>query len=220
MKIFAYALVLAMAASHPLELRSQESYYYYFDSKIYLTEVKGEYAVRFDESLSEARRKDIIEAMKVRRFGTVKLGGGFMLVNDEMNRQDIISSLRSQPEIKEAMPIFNTVYNIKCMLINQFLVRFKPDMSRGSIESLNSQKGASIVRTSKYRNNLYVLKSTTGNALDALLLANEYHLHPDVEYAEPDLISFSGQLSVTPNDPFFSNQWHLDKIGALKRGDK
>jgi len=45
-------------------------------------------------------------------------------------------------------------------------------------------------------------------------MVNRFHLLPEIEFAEPDLLLFFGPTSITPNDPFFSNQWHLSKIKA------
>jgi hypothetical protein len=193
---------------------AQDYYYYYFEKRIYLTEVDGKYAIRFSDEISDIEQKSFLEGLNLKILGSARSIWGYTLARSDDSSTDILAVLKNYSFIIDAMPLLKFDDGIECMVPNRFIVKYKLSMTREDIDKLNAEKGVSIIEKQPYSEDIYILKVDGGGGLDALAMANQYHHLPDIEFAEPDLAVFGGPLEVTPNDPFFANQWHLNKIKA------
>lgn len=88
----------------------------------------------------------------------------------------------------------------------EVLVKFRPEASVGDIEGLNSRLGASVKRITP-RIGAWRLRIPEGKMVQEMV--REYSLSPLVEYAEPNYYVYA---LMTPNDPYYSYQWHLDNV--------
>ncbi len=88
---------------------------------------------------------------------------------------------------------------------DQIIVKMKPSKV-DQTASVAAKAGASVKKA--IDGNLKVLKVSDGNVGDVLA---KVQADPNVEYAELDPIM---KISLTPNDPSYSGQYHLPKIQA------
>jgi thermitase len=89
----------------------------------------------------------------------------------------------------------------------EVLVKFKSDAPSASVQVALSAQDARIVGEVPA---LGVQRLTVPEGQELAIIAALRH-HPLVEYAEPNYII---RAVLTPNDPYFSSQWGLTKIGA------
>jgi hypothetical protein len=76
--------------------------------------------------------------------------------------------------------------------MDQFVVRFKPDVTEEDIAILNEEYGVAVVSKSPYRPNRYVLRVINPKENSALELANIYNQLPQTEYGTPNFIVLGG----------------------------
>jgi len=93
---------------------------------------------------------------------------------------------------------------------DEVLVRFGPDTDRASaIDMVLDETGGQVRREPRDVPGLYVATVPPGLTRDEAIALCECLL--GVEYAEPNYID---RAAFTPNDTFFSRQWHLSLIGG------
>ncbi len=86
---------------------------------------------------------------------------------------------------------------------DEIMVKFKNGISERTIESINAQFGASVIEVSP----LGFMRLSIPHKKSVLEMAESYSKNPNVEYAEPNTICHA---VMTPNDPYYVFQWHLD----------
>lgn len=91
---------------------------------------------------------------------------------------------------------------------SEIIVRFKEDTSQKSQKTFS--KGYSVNNTDAYQLNSNTRVISVGDR-DVDQLIEEIKLDPSVEYAEKN---YQYKLFDRPNDPYYENLWHLDKIYA------
>ena len=91
---------------------------------------------------------------------------------------------------------------------DELVVRFKAGVSEPVIRQVNGQHGTRVLSTSR-RARFKRLRIPAGRRAEEL--ATAYRRNPNVEYAEPNFIASS---LLTPNDPYYRYQWHLDNLGT------
>ena len=84
----------------------------------------------------------------------------------------------------------------------EFIVKFKPDVGNNEIAEINSKNGVSIKRASPH---FMMMNVPQGRTVSQMV--ESYSKNPNVEYAEPNYIAHT---HITPNDPLYGLQWHLD----------
>ncbi len=91
---------------------------------------------------------------------------------------------------------------------DEFVVKFKPGVSESVIRQVNAQHGSQVLSTSRFAG-FKRLRVPPGRSVEELV--DIYRHHPAVEYAEPNYIA---SALLTPNDPLYKYQWHLDNPGT------
>jgi serine protease len=87
-------------------------------------------------------------------------------------------------------------------VLDEFIVKFKPEVGKKKIDETNLKQGTSIKRAGSHFMRLNVPE---GKTVDAMVEA--YSRNPNVEYAEPNYIAHA---LMVPNDQYYPLQWHLD----------
>ena len=85
----------------------------------------------------------------------------------------------------------------------EILVKFNPGVSEEVIERTNDKHGVSILETSPW--GFMRLGIPGGRSITDMV--EVYSRNPNVEYAQPNSIA---RAVMTPTDPLYSLQWHLD----------
>ena len=106
---------------------------------------------------------------------------------------------------------------------DQVIVQFKADASDGDVSRVAREAGAARVRRGRFAGRSLV---TLDAGFSVALALDRLRGRPEVEFAEPNAIFRATQARrMTPNDPRFSFQWHLELIDAprtwaIQTGDR
>jgi subtilisin family serine protease len=95
----------------------------------------------------------------------------------------------------------------------QVIVKFDPATTVQTMDSLNAAFGVRYAFRTPFEPNHFLLQLVPGSSGDALQIAQAYNGLPMVEYAYPNFLTGSS-TALVPNDPLFSDQWHLRNTGA------
>ncbi|WP_309887689.1 S8 family serine peptidase [Archangium sp.] len=100
------------------------------------------------------------------------------------------------------------------VVTDRFVVRFKPGTSRQQVDELNRANGVQVVKQNPFIKEQYLLRVTEASSIDALEMANRYHLMKEfVVYSHPNFIMPSEPRETIPTDPLFAEQWHHRNTG-------
>ncbi len=109
-------------------------------------------------------------------------------------------------------------YESAVVVPDEFVAAFKPEVTLAQINRLNTTHGVRIVAPLDYAPNTYILQAPPEELAGALPMANRYFETGLTAYAEPNFISVL-EPQLKPNDPLFSQQWHLTRVNAEKAWD-
>ena len=95
----------------------------------------------------------------------------------------------------------------------EIIVKFKAGISQDVIRQMNQTHGNSVLSISK-RGKFHRLGISKNRTVEEMV--SIYSQNPNVEYAEPNFIA---SALFTPNDTYYSYQWHLhDSPGGINMG--
>lgn len=177
-----------------------DSFYYADDHKVELTPSTAFIAL---EVGAEADRDEVMSAVAsakgLQRPEDAEVIDPFGIVlvptdatADETARTAAADSVLSASDAQSTFPVYqmpNGEEDEVMILIPQFRVQFKTDASKTKINALNKKHGVEVVEEDDVvlPNNM-LLRLTSKAKKDALELANLYHEHELVEFAEPDFV--------------------------------
>ena len=99
------------------------------------------------------------------------------------------------------------------VVTREFVVRFRDGVTEERIQQLNKEHGTKIVRRSRFDSSEYILAPEDDDPNKTLTLAARFHDLEEVDnLSHPNFVPHRETRS-TPNDPLFSNQWHLHNTG-------
>jgi serine protease len=113
-----------------------------------------------------------------------------------------VSSAFAATEFKTVPANVPQLTDQKLHVDNEIIVKFKDDSSSFLAE------GTSVMAISK-RGGFKRLRVSPGRSIDDIL--KRYRSNPNVEYAEPNYIYHA---TMTPNDTYYSYQWHMPAINV------
>jgi thermitase len=100
----------------------------------------------------------------------------------------------------------------KAYVPGQVIVKFKTHRTPSEASALHKENGATVMSSNEELD--YDVVKVEGKSVQEAI--KEYESNPDVVYAEPN-ITFHTQAE--PNDPSYSKQWGLKKVGAATAWD-
>ncbi len=96
---------------------------------------------------------------------------------------------------------------------DEIVVQFRPDVAQGTIDALNARLGADVVEPLTFAPNGFKLRVNSGDLdRNAVTVANAYFETGLCLFAHPNFLAHRS-LRFIPNDPQFTNQWHLKNTG-------
>ena len=115
-------------------------------------------------------------------------------------------------EIKKASIIDLKTNRKVSVVAGEFLVKFKPEVERETIDKINEKFKVKIKKKLRIKN-IYRLEVPPAETINEML--KKYRKELDVEFAEPNYIR---KAFLTPNDPNCTDppQWGIFKIQALQ----
>ena len=206
------------------------------------------------QSYSAIQLKPGTSAAVMKTFKTDVVSAGFGTVEDSplLQKHTIVlvrikegikpTSFRASTEdfkrkqmqrVESENPVYG-VGGIDQVLVNEFIVQFKSQVSKEGIAQSLMKKNAEIVEEDNKIKNMYTIKFTGKSAREALAISNEYYNDPLVEFIEPNFVRIYPQRpkikseeikaagpapAATPSDPYYSKQWYLNNTGSVGVAD-
>lgn len=216
-------LCLLIFGMNPIKAAAGEQYdFYYYSSgrKIPLELSQKTITVQFKEGTSLEQQKAVVESEKnLKSFDErIKISDKFILsLQEETAKSEVlvtIGMLNTKPEVAAAYPAFSYP-RYEAILTDEFLVKFRPSVSRAEIDAFNGQHGVEIIRGPKKRGS-YTLRVKNPKYMNTLELANLYYENSITKYSVPNFM-LTGELyqTVSPNDTYYDSddQWPLHNFG-------
>ena len=200
-------------------------FYYFGNERIPLVRSANEAVVEFvPGSANEQRRaiQSLLPSADVSREIQTE-GRAFQLVTlpsdgvaalgaPQAQAESLSDRLRSLNNVRFAAPVYLNPATGKRMLpTNEIIVKLRPGGSREELNERAASLGLQVVEPMWRTEDEFVLRLLDA-AGDPLAGARALHESGAVQWAEPNFIQ-EYQKSEVPNDPRFSNQWHLRNTG-------
>jgi thermitase len=99
------------------------------------------------------------------------------------------------------------------ILTNQFIIQFKPDVSKEEIDKMNDFNNVKVIENINGEDNTFLVETTEEKAESALELANTYQEDDNVIYAQPNFVRLLKPMASISNDTYVNKQWALDNTG-------
>jgi subtilisin family serine protease len=178
-------------------------FYYAFNKKIFITPVKNEYTVTFND----VQQASLAKASRI--AGTVNLQWkgpkqAIIEVNDNQNIKEVISGLSAG--IRQYHPVYKTEKQ-DLYLTDEVILELKPGASLSAIRQ-KAGLGNDFTITSKP---FYSIIQVPKDA-DVLAVANKIQETGLTVFAHPNFIA---PPEVHQNDPYFNNQYYLQNTGQV-----
>ena len=138
-------------------------FYYYCTERIYVGLSTKMITIRFVDKVTEHKKEALIKAHPILKgVSDEGLPFGLLLIEtkqalDKVDISEAVQRLNKLPEVKYCTPVFQ-YRNLKLILMDEFVARFKPDITEEGIQSLNKENRVTIVKKSPYRHNRYLLR--------------------------------------------------------------
>jgi hypothetical protein len=198
-------------------MSDEQTYYYYAGGRrLPIEPVDDLVAVAFAERIPERRRDEALsEERPAGALGSspALLGRNILLhqpgaTSSGPGRIDAFAErLGRAPSIRFVTRVFRDPRTgLRMVLTDEFAVRFKPGVTDAQVRSLNAQLGAEPIEQKLYAPNQWLMRVLDATPERTLAVANAYHEHELVEWAEPNFI-------MELNLRFQSRQWHLANTG-------
>lgn len=117
------------------------------------------------------------------------------------------------PAVRLGHPFFINEEKLPHIVTNEFVVRFKTDIKEEKIKEFNQSQKVEVVKKNPHVDKQYLLRSTETNGINALEMANRYQESGLVVFSQPNFLIHLEYYHI-PNDPNFSDQWHLHNQGS------
>lgn len=172
---------------------------------------KGEAIRRRLESITETTKQFTV-ASELAKEQMLVLHVSNVSSPDEL--QETMDQLRLEVDVNQVVPVYiNQESRLEMIPTEQFIVKLAERNTVEQVEAINNLTDAVMVRPLWGTTDQFIF-SIPGCTPEELLAALElYTNHPSVEWASPDFICQAAKCDATPNDTYYSQQWHLKNTG-------
>jgi len=175
-----------------------EFYYYSSDRKIYLDIYTAMITVCFEETVTDPEREAVIKQDPILEAIVAEMAHyGVVLVGTKAGSSEIdiiqtIERLEKLPEVRYSTPVFGDSAT-PLILTDEFIAKFKPDVTEAEIDSFNALNDVEIARKLRWTE-LYVLRVKDPTNMNTLKTANLYYENPITIYSVPNWIAIGEPL--------------------------
>lgn len=187
-------VVLAAAVASMLEVYAQEDAFYIADGRrISLPAAQRSSAVRIvegrlDEFQAAVEKEPAVTLVPLpllqQRYGIAFLGAAEG-VEDEVFRR-AVAVLEEHPAVESAVPVYRSG-DVELVLVNEFTVRFEPDVPLETGRELLERLGADVLEIDERRSR-FTVTFPREEPDAALRYINELAVDPRTRYAQPSLV--------------------------------
>jgi len=98
-------------------------------------------------------------------------------------------------------------------IIPEVVVRLKAGKDRAAFDAFCQAHGFTIISGLEFTEQEFLLDPNAQDAEGVFDAAQQLSALPGVEWAEPNVAFHPRMYAVTPNDPYYPSQWHLNNTG-------
>ena len=197
-----------------------ESSYYYGGKLVRLARSESELSVSFAAMASKSSKSDLVGALSAsaRISPASSLRGRSLSAVAIKGRSGaglgrLLTGLGTKREVEFAYPAWIDPKNgSRVLLTDELIVRLKGGPASAQIKDELAARGLTIERRLAYSSEEYVLRLRNPKKSDPLAVSRELYESGLVEWAEPNFVQ-QLKKDFIPNDPLFSQQWHLLNTG-------
>ena len=207
----------AAKSSSPVE----RSYYYYYNGKPVQLERSGsELSVRFAAADSAAKKQEVVDGLSAsarvsrasslrgRDLSTIKVAGKSSAAFGRL-----LTGLEAKRGVEFAYSAWvDPKSGSRLLLTDELIVRLKDGVASAQTRNALAARGLTVARRIAYSSGEYVLRLRNPKESDPLAVSRELFHSGLVEWAEPNIVQ-ELQKDFVPDDPLFSQQWHLLNTG-------
>ncbi len=125
----------------------------------------------------------------------------------------LLTGLGTKREVEFAYPAWiDPKTGSRLLLTDELIVRLKGGPASAQIKDELAVRGLAVARRLAYSSEEYVLRLRNPKKSDPLAVSRELYESGLVEWAEPNFVQ-ELKKDFIPNDPLFSQQWHLLNTG-------
>ena len=197
-----------------------ESSYYYNGKPVRLERSGSELSVRFTAKASKSSRKDLVDGLSAsarvsrasslrgRDLSAIEISGK---PNAAFGR--LLTGLEAKRDVEFAYHVWvDPKSGSRLLLTDELIVRLKSGTTSAEIKDALAARGLAIARKIAYSSEEYLLRLRNPKRSDPLALSRELFQSGLVDWAEPNFVQ-ELEKDFVPNDPLFSQQWHLRNTG-------
>jgi hypothetical protein len=213
-----------------------DSYYYSDERKIPIERANHWAVVQIPDTAGEALTGALSRRSSVGLRRAVSPERGFYWLESEEHvlKDATLEQLSRQVSIEQSIPAFYQVRGqdtTHFVMTDEFVVEFKPGISRAEIGGFNKQHGVEVApfdtkidRKQALEDNEYLLRVTEASAFNALEAANHYYESDLTVWSVPNFF-IGAQLHGTErntqtrahrsaNDPLYDEQYYLNNTSS------
>jgi subtilisin family serine protease len=194
---------------------------YYYDGKLVRLERSGsDLSVRFTATTSKSSRSALVDGLP--NSARIALASGLrgralsaiaVKGKSSAGLSRLLTGLEAKREVEFAYPAWiDPKTGGRLLLTDELIVRLKGGLAPAQIKDAFAARGLIVARRLAYSSEEYILRLRDPKKADPLAVSRELYESGLVEWAEPNFVQ-ELQKDFIPNDPLFSQQWHLLNTG-------
>ena len=121
-KIIFYVSIFLLSMSYA---QSQERYYYAFEEKISLNEVKNKVVIGFDKKYLSDIQENLQRNAKIQRMESQNNNSSYILTIENSDIRTLKENLSKYIGIKSINPLYTTIDGLDMSVIDEIVVQFK-----------------------------------------------------------------------------------------------
>ncbi|HLO61302.1 MAG TPA: hypothetical protein VK179_21300 [Bacteroidales bacterium] len=168
----------------------QQKFYYSYDEKITLNEQGSLLIVRYDHNKEHNPNKVSLSADLKSKIIDWKDDSTIIISIPSDTKLEYLLKIKETNDVQSCNPIYTINTGLKLGVTDEFVAKFKEDVSANSIKELNNKYGVKVLKDRES----YLLLQTPKGA-DALEISNKYQesgltvfSHPNPSYSIKKLI--------------------------------
>ena len=208
LKLISISLIISLLMGF---IQSNSSKFYYaYDEKVYINENENKLIVRY-KSNKKNEKKIISSSLEFKDKNVQWKDDSTCVISLSSKSEKLLfkERFKNQVDVKSCNEIYSIDTGLELGITDEFLVKFKPNISKKEIEKIHQKFNVKIVKSTKIYQLLKV--DTNSNALD---IANAYQESGLTRFSQPNFIT-KVELHQIPNDTYFNNQFSLHNTGQV-----